>query len=273
MSNDSLGDRMKNNYENRTRIMLPRRTNMIIRVDGRAFHTYTRNCQKPYDDGLMDDMNSTAIALCEDIQGSKLAYVQSDEISILVTDYDDINTCAWFDGNLQKICSISASIATQTFNNARLMRNALLSFNSAFGHISDGNEKVEQRYVTRLQELINNQCSANFDSRVFIIPETAEVANYFLWRCQDASRNSLQMLARSLYSHNELEGKNSSQLHDLIHTKGDNWNNLAPKYKRGRLIAKTVEKDLVIGQWGVHDIPDTHGFEYWNLLVKSFASV
>lgn len=252
MSKDSLGDRMKENYENRTRIMLPRRTNMIIRVDGRAFHTYTRNCKKPYDDDLMDDMNATAIALCEGIQGAKLAYVQSDEISILVTDYDDINTCAWFDGNLQKICSISASIATAEFNKARMLRNYVA-----------WQANKPSTYPTEL-------VMANFDSRVFIIPETAEVANYFLWRCQDASRNSLQMLARSLYSHNELEGKNSSELHDLIHAKGDNWNNLAPKYKRGRLIMKrqTLSGDKTIRHdWIVTDIPDTHSFEYWKNLI------
>ena len=89
--------RMKENYENRSKIFLTRRTPVIIRLDGKAFHTYTRGLDKPFDSGLINDMQDTAIYLCQNIQGAKCAYVQSDEISILVTDFDDINTQAWFD--------------------------------------------------------------------------------------------------------------------------------------------------------------------------------
>ena len=121
-SKDDLGTRMKEFYENRYRIFLPRRTNVLIRIDGKAFHTYTRGLNKPYDDGLMEDMNETTKYLCENIQGAKMGYVQSDEISILITDYDDISTSAWFDNNIQKMCSIAASLATAKFNQLRMAR-------------------------------------------------------------------------------------------------------------------------------------------------------
>jgi tRNA(His) 5'-end guanylyltransferase len=121
---DELGDRMKEFYEDRTRFKLVRRTNTIIRVDGKAFHTYTKGLKRPFDQGLMDDMDATAEFLCQNIQGAKFAYVQSDEISILITDYDDISTHAWFDGNLQKMSSIAASLATARFNQLRMARSA-----------------------------------------------------------------------------------------------------------------------------------------------------
>ncbi len=250
MNKDSLGDRMKSSYENRTRYYLPRRTNTIIRCDGRSFHTYTKDCVKPFDDNLMADMNNTAVKLCEEIQGARFAYVQSDEISVFVSDYTDIVTEAWFDGNLQKICSISASIATAEFNKIRM-----------YDHFAD--------VLKKPRDPIAEYKPANFDSRVFIIPEIAEVANYFQWRCQDASRNSLQMFARSLYSHTELEGKNSAQIHDLIHAKDKNWNDLAPQYKRGRLIRKHTSHGFTPARnhWTIDDIPDTHGFEYWKNLI------
>src|SRR5689334_8003874 len=109
MSNDSLGDRMKKNYEDISRVFLPRRMPLIIRLDGKAFHTLTADMKKPWDDGMIHSMLTTAITLCENIQNTKLAYVQSDEISLLLTDYDYFNTEAWFDRNLQKMVSVSAS--------------------------------------------------------------------------------------------------------------------------------------------------------------------
>ena len=113
---DSLGDRIKGHYENRFRHHLPRRSYTILRVDGKAFHTYTRGCERPFDFALMEDMDFTAKAMCEQIQGCKLAYVQSDEISLVLTDFDTLQTDAWFDGNIQKMVSISAAIATAEFN-------------------------------------------------------------------------------------------------------------------------------------------------------------
>ena len=252
---DDLGNRMKSNYENRTRTYLPRRTNTIIRIDGKAFHTYTKGRKKPFDDELMYNMDLTATALCEEIQGAKLAYVQSDEISILVTDYDKEGTCAWFDGNIQKICSVSASIATAEFNQNELV---LFAEEAKIGEGFGGFSELDIALVK----------PALFDSRVFIIPEISEVANYFLWRCQDCSRNSVQMVARSLYSHKECENKNSSELQDMIQAKGRNWNDLSNEKKYGRIIVKleaTEEGDrsywLTLGA-------KNYTYDYWLKMVK-----
>ena len=118
MSNkkDSLGDRMKENYENRAKTYLVRRMPVIIRLDGKAFHTFTRGLKRPYDEIFHNTMNQTMKYLCENIQGCKLGYTQSDEITLLLTDYDTLTTDAWFDNNVQKICSVSASMATMAFN-------------------------------------------------------------------------------------------------------------------------------------------------------------
>ena len=113
---DSLGDRMKQQYEDRTRAMLPRRTYTVLRADGKAFHTFTRKCQKPYDVRLVEAIDAAALALCRGAQGACFGYVQSDEISVLLQDFGDIKTDAWFDGNLQKIVSVAASIVTAAFN-------------------------------------------------------------------------------------------------------------------------------------------------------------
>jgi len=215
MKGDSLGDRMKEQYENRTRIMLPRRTYTMIRVDGKAFHTWTKNMDKPFDKDLMGLMDVVAVAMCEEIQGARLAYVQSDEISILLTDFEKPTTEAWFNGNMQKMVSISAAIATAKFNDAAL---------DAF--LNGGIKKFF------------NMDLALFDSRVFTIPDATEVENYLIWRQQDATRNSIQMAARALYSHKECENKNTSELQEMTFQKGVNWNDYSAREKRGGLVLK-----------------------------------
>lgn len=205
---DPIGDRMKENYENRTRFALPRRSYTIIRIDGKAFHTYTRGLNRPFDDGLMEDMDLTAAYLCKNIMGAKFAFVQSDEISILLTDFEEIGTQAWFDNNIQKMCSVSASMATRAFNELRLRR------------------------------LGENMRWAEFDSRVFQIPQRNEVENYFIWRQQDTVRNSISSVAQSMYSSKELHGKTTNMMQEMIFKKGTNWNDLESQYKRGRIILK-----------------------------------
>lgn len=116
---DDLGDRMKSQFENRTRYYLPRRTYTIVRVDGLSFHNFTREMERPFDTGLMEDMDRTGPALCTGVIGCVLGYVQSDEISLVLTDFTSQGAEAWFDGNLQKIASVSAGIATCAFNQAR----------------------------------------------------------------------------------------------------------------------------------------------------------
>jgi len=227
MKKDELGKRMKEHYENRTRLFLPRRTYTLIRIDGKSFHTFAKDMVKPYDDNLIDFMNETGKFLCENIQGAKLAYVQSDEISVLLTDFEKITTYAWFDGNIQKICSVSSSIATAKFNQLYT--------------------RLKAGFETETEEWIDfSLCKlAFFDSRVFIIPDPTEVENYFIWRQKDAVRNSISMTAQSLYSHEELKTKNQRDMQDMIHAKGKNWNNMPAGFKRGRMI--TYEEN----QWAI----------------------
>lgn len=227
---DSLGDRMKHNYEDRFRYSLPRRTYTMIRVDGKAFHTYTRGLERPFDIGLIEDMDATAAFLCKNIQGAKLAYVQSDEISVLVCDFDDISTDAWFDGNVQKMASVAASLATSEFNRLRMAR-FLREYDKIPG-------KIEMSDV--LEILGSSISQANFDARVFQIPSRIEVMNYFIWRQQDATRNSISSVAQSLYSHKELEGKSSDAKQEMIFQKGTNWNDFTPREKRGGVIEKVT---------------------------------
>src|SRR5271166_1882089 len=187
MSKDSLGDRMKV-FEGAYRIGLPIRMPVIIRVDGKAFHTYTAGCKKPFDAGLMECMNLTAMELCKELQGCQMAYVQSDEISLLLTNYQTFDTQSWFDNNLQKMVSVAASIAGVTFT---MNSDKVWGFDEYYG--------------------LPIQRPAYFDARAWVLPKE-EVTNYFLWRQQDATRNSVQMLAHSLYSHKQLNNKNSSEL-------------------------------------------------------------
>ena len=232
MKYDELGNRMKSNYESRTRSYLPRRSYVIIRIDGKAFHSYVKALVKPFDSGLVEDMNTTALQLCKSIQGAKLAYVQSDEISILVTDFDTLTTDAWFNYAVDKMCSVSASFATSCFNKLRLLRFL---------------KKESFNYHGELLEQVQKLKEANFDSRAFTIPSKTEVQNYFIWRQQDAVRNSISAVAQSLYSHKELENKNTSMMQEMIFQKGQNWNNFEGGLKRGRLVTKTAVGWEVIG--------------------------
>lgn len=202
----TLSDRMKE-YERAYDIQMTRRIPIIIRLDGRAFHSWTRRvgCKKPFDDGLMELMANTTKYLCENISGCIFGYTQSDEISLLVVNNQNNNSQAWFENRIQKMVSISSSLATYFFNN-----------NSPF----------------------ERDVPAFFDSRVFILPKF-EIKNYFLWRQRDAEKNSISSLAQSLYSHRELQHKNSSDKQEMCFQKGINWNNLYTPKKRGYAIYKT----------------------------------
>ena len=211
MDKTSLGDRMKS-FEDVWRFSLTPRMPLIIRVDGRAFHTFTKKMRfnKPYDDSFMKAMVAACRALLDDIQGAKLVYVQSDEISVFSNDYERIETQAWFDKNLQKMVSISASVATVAFNQY-LRKNIWKSFDAG---------------------------EAFFDSRAFVVPKE-EVCNYFIWRQQDATRNSIQGLAQSLFSHKSLHGLSCDELQEKIFKdKGINWNNEETWKKRGVCLYK-----------------------------------
>lgn len=216
---DSLGDRMKENYENRSKTYLTRRTPCIIRLDGKAFHTFTKGFQKPYDEVFHEAMNSTLQYLCKNIQGCKFGYTQSDEISLLLTDYDTINTDAWFDYNVQKMCSIAASMATLQFN---------YFFNLEVDRRTIGRPKDD--YAIALFKARNK--GAMFDARCFNIPES-EILNCYIWRQQDANRNAIQMLGQTHFSHSELHKKNTNEIQEMLWQKGINFNDMPTEFKRG----------------------------------------
>ena len=234
MDKTTLGDRMKNNYENITRYYLTRRMPVIIRVDGRSFHTFTKGFKKPFDDVLVKTMQDTMKYLCENVQGCVLGYTQSDEISLVLTDYAELTTDAWFGNNLQKMCSVSASMATLTFNKA---------FNDNIVKYIDSNLDADCGVTKDLAEytkiLINaRNKGAMFDSRVFTIPKE-EVCNYFIWRQQDSTRNSIQSVGQANFSQRELNGKSCNDIQDmLMMQKNINWNNYATTLKRGSCCIK-----------------------------------
>ncbi len=196
---DELGARMKLYYEDALRIALPRGAYCIVRIDGRAFHTFTRNLPRPYCRPLADALDLAAIALCQEMIGCRFAYGQSDEYSFLLADDDAL----WFDGNVQKIVSVAASVFTAAFHRS---------------FVSD--------------------CPATFDARVIAIPQRPEVSKYFIWRQLDASANSLNMLASAHFSHAQLLGKSTAEKHELLHAKGLNWAREPADFKRGRVIRK-----------------------------------
>jgi tRNA(His) guanylyltransferase len=208
---DMIGTRMKDNYESRTQTFLPRRTYTLIRIDGKAWHTYTKNLKRPFDGDLATDIDVSVIKLMREIQGACFAYCQSDEISILSTDFAQHTTDAWFNGNVQKITSVSASLMTSAFNYERFMR-----------YLGEPNFKM-----------------ASFDSRVFTIPERTEVGNYFTWRNKDCIRNSVSMFAHSMFSPKELHGRNTPTMIEMIKFKsGIVWSECPHRQIYGRIIRR-----------------------------------
>jgi tRNA(His) 5'-end guanylyltransferase len=231
---DSLGDRMKGNYENRSKTYLVRRMPVIIRLDGKAFHTFTRGFNKPFDEVMMQTMQQTTLKLCQEIQGCVFGYTQSDEITLVLVDYNDINTDAWFDYSVQKMCSVASSMCTLYFNKIFAEMVDVFIANS---DVTPEEEKLERVYNKAIEK------GAMFDARVFNIP-VEEVTNCVLWRQQDATRNSISSLAQSKFSHKELQGKSSSQMQDMLMEKfGINWNDLTIPEKRGTAVYKRTIND------------------------------
>lgn len=237
---DDLGDRIKNNFEDRTRYMLPRRTYTLLRLDGKAFHTYTKGLNRPFDDHLSEDIDNAIIAMMPQVQGAVFAYTQSDEISILLTDFASIKTDAWFDGNIQKITSVAASILTAEFNKRRYAR-------YIWDNCDDGITMVTGTGISDDEfNFINNCPQAYFDCRSFSIPDRTEVMNYFIFRNNDCARNSVSMVAQYNFSHRELHGKSTSDMHEMLHQKGINWaTDFTAGHKNGRIIHK--EKYAIAG--------------------------
>lgn len=207
---------MKRDYEDALRVRLPFRVFAIVRVDGRAFHSFTRELERPYSRVLANALDEAAVRLCSEMTGCCFAYGQSDEYSFLMTDLGPNAAPLWFDGNIQKIASVSASVFTAAFARAYCSPRA-----------------------------------ATFDARVLLISQRSDVSSYFVWRQLDASANSLNMLASAHYAHEELLGKSTAEKHELLHAKGLNWAKEPVDFKRGR-VARPSERGWIVDR----EIPD-----------------
>lgn len=237
MKRDDLGNRMKAFYEEIPKTRLMRRCPVVIRIDGKAFHTFTQGFKRPFDDVLIKTMQETAKYLCENIQGCQLAYTQSDEISLLLIDYQRFETSAWFDYEIQKMCSISASMATMEFNR-RFRDNVEEWVMSSKIHEELDLDTIEQLYKLQDAYIEADGKGAMFDTRVFNIPKE-EVTNYFYWRQLDASRNSIQMVGQANFSHKELQYKSCNDIQDMLMVqRGINWNDFPTYQKRGSCVIK-----------------------------------
>ena len=233
---DELSTRMKTFYEEIPKTKLMRRTPVAIRIDGKAFHTFTRGFEKPFDDILIESMQETMKYLCENIQGCVLGYTQSDEITLILVDYKKLNSSAWFDYEVQKMCSVAASMATMAFN--RIFAEKSKEYCHCISYDQDGClSKKEYEQWTVYERAINK--GAMFDARCFNIPKE-EVANLIYWRQQDASRNSIQMVGHTYFSDAELDKKSTSDIQEMLFSqKGINWNDYPIHQKRGSCCIKT----------------------------------
>lgn len=250
---DNLGARMKT-YESTSKHFLMKRNPVIIRLDGKAFHTFTKGMKRPFDGILIESMQETAKYLCQNIQGCKLAYTQSDEISLLLTDYESINTCAWFDNNIQKMTSISASMATLAFNdNFSKLVDKYVELPVSIDFMSD---QSSEKYRGRHNTYHSKKNKALFDSRVFSLPKE-EVVNYFIWRQKDAIRNSIQMVGQANFAHKELHKKSTKDIKAmLLNEKEINFDEFPIHQQRGTCIIKEYHTLSNKGQterakWGV----------------------
>lgn len=225
-------------YEQVTKTRLTKRTPVIIRLDGVAFHTLTKKFERPFDNLFIDTMQKTTRELCKSIQGCVLGYTQSDEITLVLVDYQTLDTQCWFDNEVLKLTSVSASIATRCFNkffkeNVEALKNS---------------GKPIQAYLTNEGELEEGV----FDSRCFNIPKE-EVTNAIYYRQQDCKRNSILSFGQSLYSHKQLMNlKCPAIVEKCRDEKGKDWDAL-PTYKK---LGTCIKKSDITGRWIIDtDIP------------------
>lgn len=204
---DTLGDRIKR-YESVSKPKLTPRSPLFIRIDGKSFHTFTKGLERPFSRILIDAMIYAAEGTAQHMSGFKLGYIQSDEATFMLTDTDTLTTQGWFDYELNKVVSISASYFTAYFNRYWTEQ------------MSSGDYKPNL---------------ATFDSRAFTVP-VEDAPNVFIWRQRDWERNSIQMLARAYFTHGECNKKKIADLHEMLYTKGINWAELAPHLKNGTFI-------------------------------------
>ena len=225
---DNLGDRMKK-YESVNKTHLISKLYTVIRLDGKAFHTYTKQFKRPFDNELINLMDETAIYLCSKIQGAKFAFVQSDEISIYLSDMDSLEQQMWFDGEVEKIVSVSSSMASAKFNHIAFLNKLKCQLSNDF----------DMRSTINLHDL-ETMSLAEFDARVFQLPNVEELVNCYIWRQQDCIRNSISSVAQSRFSAKELHKKSTKDMKQMLIDINDSWENYEPKQKTGRLIVKNL---------------------------------
>lgn len=248
---DSLGDRMKGFYEERAKTKLVRRMPVIIRLDGRAFHTFTKGFAKPFDKRMLETMQETTLELCKNIQGCVFGYTQSDEITLILVDYNGIDVSAWYDYEVQKMCSVAASMATLYFN--RIFRHKIYEFVNEHVKVINDPKTYGEELSKSVEDLLKSynasiEMGAMFDARCFNVPIN-DVCNCVLWRQKDATRNSINSLGQAWFKHKELEGKNTNQVQDMLFEKyGINWNNLSTVEKRGTAIIKDENEKWFIDE-------------------------
>lgn len=244
---DDLGKRMKEFYEQIPKTRLMRRMPVCIRLDGMHFHSFTKGFQKPFDEVLIKSMQLTAKYLCENIQGVVASYQQSDEITLILIDYQKFTSEAWFDYEVQKMCSASASMATIAFNKyfKRAVTNEDFEWKTSLTPQSCEIQERHKIYMDVLNKAVEK--GATFDSRCFNIPKE-EVTNMVYWRQLDATRNSIQMVGQANFTHKELHGKSCNMIQDmLMMQKNINWNDLPTYQKRGTCC---IRNKMVSEPWG-----------------------
>ena len=274
--NDELGKRMKEYYEQIPKTRLMRRTPVSIRLDGKAFHTFTKGFKKPFDEVLIKSMQETMKYLCEHIQGCVLGYSQSDEITLILVDYKHLDSSAWFDYEVQKMCSVSASMATMAFN--KFFYKNVEEYSESVAALQDFD--IEKKYLEKLDKAAEK--GAMFDARVFNIPKE-EVTNLIYWQQLDATRNSIQMVGQANFSHKQLQHKSCNDIQNMLLTEKDiNWNNFPTTMKRGSCCIKNrgvckpygntvLAPGLPIGEWFIdNEIPifKDEGREYIEQLIN-----
>ena len=228
--NDELGKRMKEYYEQVPKIRLIRRMPVAIRIDGRSFHSFTKGFIRPFDEVLIKSMQRTMKYLCENVQGCVLGYHQSDEITLILVDYKKLNSDAFFDYEVQKVCSIIASMATMAFN--KFFAEEVQHFRKEKFYSDTGEDQYDV-YLKAVEK------GAMFDARCFNIPKE-DCCNMIYWRQLDAARNSIQMVGQANFSHKELKNKSCNQIQDMLMTeKGINWNDFPTYQKRGSCCIKS----------------------------------
>ena len=251
MDTSDLAKRMKD-YEIRDRYFLQKRIPVAIRVDMRAGHTFTKGFERPFDKVFMKSMQETAKYMCENIGNAKFAYVQSDEITIILVDYDTLETDCWFNHRTDKLCSISASMATMAFNKyfaQEVDKWGAETFGYKWYEGGTNDPEVINTPEWKLAGIYSKAIDkgAMFDARCFNIPKE-EVANLIYWRQLDATRNSIQMVGQANFSHSELQGKSCNMIQDMLLTQKDiNWNNFPVPCKRGTACRKVTREVNIAG--------------------------